>query len=153
MEEDNMVLKNKSLGLLGLILIGFFVASFPTDSVAQDETLQSPESTAFSHSFTKKHYTIGGEAKVLKTQTGTEIVFSDNFETRSGPDLKVYLSKLSISELEDTTVTPNSVKIGVLKSRQGTQSYVIPDDLSLENYKSVVIHCEAFSKLWGGFDL
>ena len=123
-------------------------------SIAQETALSHSENTAASnHSFVKRHYSISGNATLVETETGTEIVFSDDFETRSGPDLKVYLSKLPLSQLKDKNVDENSLKIGVLKSKQGAQSYSLPKGVSLTEYKSVVIHCEAFSKLWGGFDI
>jgi len=138
--------------LLGLFLVTTPVPFLSANSAAQNAELQTSEKTPTPRSFTKKHYTIDGGAIITETKTGPRIVFNDAFETRSGPDLKVYLSKLSISELEDETVSENSLKIGVLKSRQGTQSYSIPENISLKDYKSVIIHCEAFSMLWGGFD-
>ena len=148
-----MAHKHLILALLGLFLFSIPATSFSSDFAAKNAELQMTEKEPTPRKFTKKHYTIDGQARVMKTDTGTQIVFNDAFETRSGPDLKVYLSKLPISELEDESVSANSLKIGVLKSRQGAQSYIIPDDISLEDYKSVIIHCEAFSMLWGGFDL
>ncbi len=153
MEKANMGFKNQILRLLGFGLVTFATISLPNDSFAQDKIAQTDETVEISYNFIKKHYSITGNAKIIKTSDETEIVFSEDFETRSGPDLKVYLSKLSISDLKDASVGPNSLKLGVLKSRKGAQSYVIPEDISLKNYKSIVIHCEAYSKLWGGFDL
>lgn len=137
----------------GFVLATTLFTPVFSDAAAQDNLAQSTAEEPISHTFVKKHYSIDGQAKILRTDKGIEIVFSETFATRSGPDLKVYLSKLPLSELEDTSVTPNSLKIGVLKSREGKQSYVLPETLSLKDYKSVVIHCEAFSKIWGGFDL
>ncbi|RKQ71346.1 electron transfer DM13 [Litorimonas taeanensis] len=105
------------------------------------------------HKFEKKRYKIDGTAMLSKSENGYEIQFSDDFKTKGGPDLKVYLSKKPVSELEGETVDQTSVKIGVLKSKKGQQSYIIPDTIDLSDYESVVIHCEAFSVLWGGFDI
>lgn len=122
-------------------------------SFAQGKNLSDESTFSSNRSFVKRHYSISGNATLVETETGTKIVFSDDFETRSGPDLKVYLSKLPLSQLKDKNVDDNSLKIGVLKSKQGAQSYSLPKGVSLTEYKSVVIHCEAFSKLWGGFDI
>ncbi len=122
-------------------------------SFAQGKNLSDESTLSSNHSFVKRHYSISGNATLVETETGTEIVFSEDFETRSGPDLKVYLSKLPLAQLEDKSVDKNSLKIGVLKSKQGAQSYSLPQGVSLDEYKSVVIHCEAFAKLWGGFDI
>lgn len=113
----------------------------------------APDSQAKTYDFTKKRYSINGQAQVLRSSDTTEITFNDAFKTRGGPDLKVYLSKKSLDELDGELVNNHSVKIGVLKSKKGLQSYVLPAGISLSDYKSVIIHCEAFEVLWGGFDL
>lgn len=113
----------------------------------------APDSQAKTYDFTKKRYSINGQAQILRSSNTTEITFNDDFKTRGGPDLKVYLSKKSLGELEGETVSNHSLKIGVLKSKKGQQSYVLPEGISLSDYKSVIIHCEAFGVLWGGFDL
>lgn len=103
--------------------------------------------------FSKKRYTIQGQWTVETVDGETRIIFDETFQTKGGPDLKVYLSPLPIETLSGATAASGSVKLGVLKSNRGTQSYVLPKGVSLSDYKSLVIHCEAFSVLWGGFDL
>jgi len=104
-------------------------------------------------SFVKKRYSIKGSAKVEMVEGQSQLVFSDDFKTKNGPDLKVYLSKLPIEELTAKTVNKSSIRLSVLKSNKGAQSYSIPDDIDLNDYRSVIIHCQAYSVLWGGFDL
>ncbi len=103
--------------------------------------------------FVKKRYSIDGSWSMVSDCTGTSLAFDESFRTKGGPDLKVYLSTLSLSELESGEVESTSHKLGVLKSNRGGQSYIIPPDVNLSEYKSIVIHCEAYSVLWGGFDL
>jgi hypothetical protein len=67
--------------------------------------------------------------------------------------LKVYLSTLPIEDLTAATVNESSTRLSVLKSNKGAQSYTIPADIDLSEYQSVVIHCQAYTVLWGGFDL
>jgi len=104
-------------------------------------------------SFINKRYSIKGSWSVDKADGQNIISFSDDFKTKGGPDLKVYLSTRTIAELENGDVENSSVKISVLKSNRGEQSYIVPTELNLSDYKSVVIHCEAFSMIWGGFNL
>ena len=132
-----------------------FGPSFAKAQVSTSNTTEAvtPDSQNKTYKFTKKRYSINGQAKVLQSSNSTEITFNEAFKTRGGPDLKVYLSKKSLDELDGETVDTHSIKIGVLKSKKGQQSYVLPDGISLSDYKSVIIHCEAFEVLWGGFDL
>jgi len=103
--------------------------------------------------FTKKRYSIKGTWSVSEVDGQSVITFNDDFKTKGGPDLKLFLSSEKVKDLDSGTVEPTSVKLSVLKSNNGAQRYIIPDDIDLTQYKSVVIHCEAFSVLWGGFDL
>ena len=80
----------------------------------------------------------------------TIIRFSDDFKTKNGPDLKVFLSPQSVGDVTGQTALQGAVTLGRLKSNTGTQDYVVPKGVSLANFSSVLIHCEAFSVLWGG---
>jgi len=103
--------------------------------------------------FVKKRYSINGGWKIERKADKTIITFDENFKTKGGPDLKVFLSRSALSDASNNTVINDAVKLGVLKSNNGRQSYIIPADVDLSEFESVVIHCEAFSVLWGGFDL
>jgi len=103
--------------------------------------------------FVKKRYSIHGSASIQTVDGATQVIFSEDFRTKNGPDLKLYLSKIPVSTLLAEDVGENSVRLSVLKSHKGTQTYIIPEDIDLSEYKSVIIHCEAYTVLWGGFDL
>lgn len=103
--------------------------------------------------FVKKRYSIQGSAKVEMVEGQPQLVFSEDFKTKNGPDLKVYLSTLPIEDLTAATVNESSIRLSVLKSNKGNQSYSIPADIDLSEYQSVIIHCQAYNVLWGGFDL
>lgn len=101
----------------------------------------------------KKRYSIEGSAKIETSENSTQLVFSEDFKTKNGPDLKIYLSKIPLSELTEKDVDLDAVRLSVLKSHRGSQSYVIPANIDISEYQSIVIQCEAYSVLWGGFDL
>ena len=46
-----------------------------------------------------------------------------------------------------------SLNIGELKKTKGAQEYEVPAGVNLGDYGSVLVHCEAYSVLWGGGDL
>jgi hypothetical protein len=137
--------------LFTLISLVFALTVFTIPSLVSAQS--SPEKIQTQHEFVKKRYTIHGTAELSKSSEGVQIAFSEDFKTKGGPDLKIYLSKKSLSELDNESVDENSLKISVLKSKKGAQSYILPEDITLSDYKSIIIHCEAFSVLWGGFDL
>lgn len=103
--------------------------------------------------FTKKRYTIKGGWTIATVDGQTVITFDETFKTKGGPDLKVFLSRDELGGLSGQTALSNSERLGVLKTNKGAQSYIIPEDIDMTEFKSVIIHCEAFSVLWGGFNL
>jgi len=134
------------LGLCGVIFAGGATSTLAQTNAAVQIQANKP--------FIKKRYTIHGSWNVRDANDGqTEITFSNDFKTKGGPDLKVYLSPKLIDGLDGKTALDGAVKIGVLKSNKGQQTYIVPADLNLSDYESVLIQCEAFSVLWGGFNL
>lgn len=103
--------------------------------------------------FQKKSFSLKGDVSVEQRGDRTVLVFSDDFRTKNGPDLKVFLSRNSVAASTGTNATLNAVRLGELKSNRGGQEYVLPEGVSLSDFNSVLVHCEAFSKLWGGADL
>ncbi len=103
--------------------------------------------------FIEKRYKIEGTVAIDVVDNQTRITLSDDFKTKNGPDLKVFLTKKPVADLNGDEVVPEGLKLGVLKSNKGGQTYIIPADVDLSEYESIVIHCEAFTVLWGGVDL
>lgn len=100
--------------------------------------------------WTNKQYKING-GWTLERKDGQNIIrFDENFKTKGGPDLKVFLSTHTIDNANGKNATDGSVLIGVLKSNKGAQEYVIPDNVDLASFQSLLIHCEQYSVLWGG---
>lgn len=138
--------------ILKIAILASLSMVVPSAALAQSSSSTAIETTATS-SFVKKRYNIKGTWKVTEKDGQRVIAFDDDFKTKGGPDLKIYLSSKSIAELESGDVLDTSHKLGILKSNRGAQSYIIPADINLSDYKSVLIHCEAFEVLWGGFDI
>ena len=92
--------------------------------------------------------------RAIVNENGQRILrFSDDFKTKNGPDLKLFLSPKSVGDVTGKTATQGAVKLSVLRSNKGSQDYVIPSHIDLSQYGSILIHCEAYSKLWGGANL
>jgi len=103
--------------------------------------------------FTDKRYDIKGSWEIVNIDGQTAIRFSDDFKTKRGPDLKIFLSPRKIADVTGSTATDQSLKLSLLKSNKGEQTYIIPESVNLDKFESILIHCEAFSVLWGGFDI
>ena len=129
-----------------LCVANFAHAAEPATAVAMAEKVQSG-------TFEKTTFKIKGDWKIVKENGVTIFRVSDDFKTKNGPDLKLFLSPKSVGELTGQTATQNAVKLSVLRSNKGGQDYVIPANIDLSQFGSILIHCEAYSKLWGGANL
>ena len=94
-----------------------------------------------------------GSYDVVQRDGRTFIVFSDDFRAANGPDLKIFLSPKDVSDATGRNATDGAINIGVLKSTRGVQEYEVPAGVDLADFGSVLVHCEAYSVLWGGSDL
>jgi len=106
-----------------------------------------------SGSLIEKQKSITGDWSIEQDGEDRFIVLADNFKSKSGPDLKTFLSPASLSEVTGKTATKGSVFLSELKSTKGIQRYPIPQDIDLAQYKSLLIHCEKYAILWGGGEL
>ena len=100
--------------------------------------------------FTKMEYRIAGSWSLIEEEGEHFVVLDDEFSTKRGPDLKIFLSPLPLSETSGRNATQDSLRVAELKSHKGTQRYRVPAGTDLDAYKSILIHCEKYSKLWGG---
>ncbi|WOR13743.1 DM13 domain-containing protein [Hyphomonas sp. FCG-A18] len=103
--------------------------------------------------FVKKSKKLKGSYEVVQRGAKTFIVFSDDFRAANGPDLKIFLSPKSVSAATGKNATEGALNIGKLKSTKGVQEYEVPAGVNLADYGSVLVHCEAYSVLWGGSNL
>jgi len=101
-----------------------------------------------SGTWSKKSFSVSGNW-TLSTENGVTTVALDNaFKTKKAPDLKIFLSPLSPDQLNGGNATQGSLLVSPLSSNKGAQKYNIPAGTNLSQYKTILIHCEAFSKLW-----
>jgi len=103
-------------------------------------------------SWVGKQKSIDGAWQIENRNGQTVIRFSNNFQTNRGPDLKLFLSKRDISNVNGNNAA-DGIFLSKLKNNKGSQEYVIPGDININDYASLLIHCEQFSVLWGGTNI
>ena len=104
-------------------------------------------------SWTKKSQTAKGTWKITQTDAKLVLSVSADFKTRKAPDLKIFLSPLSASEVQSKTATAKSLFVAELPKFKGGFEITLPEGTDLADYRSVLIHCEQFTKLWVAADL
>lgn len=111
------------------------------------------QATSPAGTFTKVSKTLSGGWSIVERDGRSFIVIDDSFRAANGPDLKVFLSPQTMSKVTGKTAVQGAINVGVLKKTKGAQEYEIPPGTDLMKFKSVLVHCEEYSVLWGGSDL
>ena len=141
--------------LAAALLIGasFSVALSPAAFAQDAVAVEAVEASLPSGNFIKKKKKLKGGWEVVQRDGNTYIKFADDFSASKGPDLKVFLSPLSVAEATGKTAAEGALNIGELQKTKGAQEYLVPAEVNIADYSSVLVHCEKFSVLWGGGDL
>lgn len=134
---------------LAISIVGVTTTHAP--AFAEQSTAAVTSATELpSGTFIKKKKKLKGAWEVVQRGEKTYIVFGEDFRAANGPDLKVFLSPQTISEVTGNTAVNGAINIGELKSTKGGQEYEVPAGVDLSSFNSVLVHCEAYSVLWGG---
>ncbi len=89
-----------------------------------------------------------GRATLYRSPSGQSILRFTGFNVTPGPDLKVWLvARPAVASSSDVSEA-ETLDLGVLKGTIGDQNYVVPSDLDLDRYRTVVVWCEAFGVLF-----
>ena len=141
-------IKSRSINLTAGLMMLLSLGSFTLLSMNSAHAMSQNEG-----GWVNKQYNIKGGWEILEKNGKSIIKFTDNFQTKGGPDLKIFLSKRDITSATGKNATSNSILLSALKSNSGAQEYVVPSNIDLNDYQSVLIHCESFSVLWGGANI
>ena len=135
-----------ALSISSIAIASVAIAQTPAATV-------SAETVTSSGSLIKKRKKLKGDFEIVERDGASFIRFDENFRAAGGPDLKVFLSPKDVASVTGKTAVDGSVNLGELTATKGAQEYKIPAGLDLSDFKSVLVHCEAYSVLWGGGDL
>ena len=140
------------------------VSTQPTSPTARSITAESPAlpktdkvetAKIRSGSFISGEHTTSGKTQVIQENGTYFIELDQNFSTSpNGPDLFVILHKspniLQISKPPDyAIVSGDYVVIAPLKSFNGMQRYMIPNNIQSEQYQSVAVWCRQYNATFG----
>jgi hypothetical protein len=87
------------------------------------------------------HFGSGG-ARIVESADGMLSLVLEDFSVQNGPDLFVYVSP------DPDGWTEEAVNLGGLKATDGTFSYEIPPETSIDDIASAVVWCRAFGVLF-----
>lgn len=132
--------------IINLFLLCFVLLTI-LNSVYAEELIASGQLNADFSSWGKP--SLAGDWKIIKVKGKHYIELDDNFKAKKGPDVKIFLSPKTSSSITGKNATEGSVFIKLINDFKGKARIKIPADVDISKYKSLVFHCEAYSKLWG----
>lgn len=112
-----------------------------------------PEKVLFEGTWTNGGYSIAGGWRIVEEGEARFVILDDEFATRQAPDLKIFLSPLPLDEIGNRNATTGSLLVAALERHSGAQRYPLALDVDLGAFRSIVMHCQRFSKFWGGATL
>jgi hypothetical protein len=123
-----------------------------TEPAEAEPTPDGPVELATGTFVSRNRYTVTGTATTFELEDGQRLLRLEDFESTNGPDLFVYLTVAGASD-DDAALDADFIDLGVLTGNIGNQNYVIPADVDLSRYDSVVIWCRRFTTSFGVADL
>ena len=132
--------------LLGLLFLLAVAAADPADLWGQNVVKKG--------SWTKASYKAKGEWRIVEQNGTLELQLGEDFETTNAPDLNLILSPYAPKTLSGRNALNNALTVGLLKGKKswgklkGPITLKFPANVDLAKYKTIAIHCIAYSKLW-----
>ena len=118
----------------------------PTQAPSTQPQLIANASAAQSGQFVTAEHETKGTAKIVTENGQRYLEFDAAFRSDNGPDLFVLLHR----EGRPTSYENGDfIRLGRLQNTSGKQRYVIPADVSINEFKSAVIWCRAFNATFG----
>ena len=128
------------------IVLGL-VAAVATPVTTADAVLEGRFEVAFSSAFSGD--SVAGSWRIAEQGDSLYVELGDDFAAKKAPDLKLFLSPVVASQINGKNAVAGSLRIGLIDSHKGAQRYAIPKQTNLDTLKTLVLHCEEYSKLWG----
>ncbi len=97
-----------------------------------------------------------GTVSIVRLPDGARVLRLEDLDTSDGPDLEVWLSDAPVLEGKAGWHVFDDGKarsLGQLKGNKGSQNYVIPAEVDLQDFSSVSIWCNRFNVSFGAAEL
>ena len=137
-----------AFGLSSSLLLTSAITFFPAQVKAnnlQDQLTAQEVSVLSSSNFVtvEQDHQTTGQVRVIRMNGKRYLDFDSEFTTATGPDVQIILHRnktipVNVSE-------ENYITLAKLKSFNGSQRYEIPDNINLNDLKSIGIWCRKFN--------
>ena len=94
-----------------------------------------------------------GAYRIERASGDLRLVLDEAFRTDDGPDLHVVLSPHAVADAGNANATVGGLIVARLMAEEGAQTYRLPDDVDVTDYRSVLVHCVQYRHLFGAAPL
>lgn len=115
--------------------------------VESNNSVLIAEATATAGQFVSVEHPTSGQVKVVEEDGARYLEIGEDFQSDRGPALEVILHKADTVGLQ--IQEGDYISLGELKSFNGAQRYLIPEDIDLQQYQSVAVWCQEFNATFG----
>jgi hypothetical protein len=145
-------MKSKSLIIIGCLAVLTIGCTNQNQTVTETPTQTATATTITTSNvkpgtFQSAAHPTQGQVTLVQEAGKNYLEFNQDFKTDLGPDLQVILSR---SENPASGVKDgNYIRIARLQKTSGSQRYALPDNVNLEEFKSVAVWCRLFNATFG----
>ncbi|BAT54684.1 hypothetical protein NOS3756_36560 [Nostoc sp. NIES-3756] len=141
-------MKYKHLIIIGCIAVLTIGCTNQNQTTTQTSTTTTVTSTDFKQgTFQSAAHPTKGQVTLVQEAGKNYLEFNQDFKTDLGPDLQVILTR---SEKPTSGIKNGSyIRIARLQKISGSQRYALPDNVNLQEFKSVAIWCRLFNATFG----
>ncbi|MFG0257715.1 MAG: DM13 domain-containing protein, partial [Phycisphaerales bacterium JB043] len=105
-------------------------------------------------SWIKKTKRTRGGYEIVTREDGLFLRFGDDFRTPKAPEpLRVLLSTQSAKEATNKSAERDATLVATTSQYSGGQEFRLPEDIDLSKYRSVLLNCLKYTKLWSAAPL
>ncbi|MDJ0511622.1 MAG: DM13 domain-containing protein [Crocosphaera sp.] len=141
----------KTLTITTTILLGTIsgIVITPTTVSAQPATNIIAQNSIADGSFVtvEKNHPTSGNARIITENGKRYLEFTEDFTTVTGPDVRVILHRNSSIPVK--VKEKDYINLAALKNFNGAQRYELPQNINLNEFKSVGIWCRKFNVTFG----
>ena len=92
---------------------------------------------------------LSGDWEIVREAGTTYLYLDKNFHAKKGPDVKIFLSPITADKVTGDNATNEAVFVELLEKFKGAERIELPEGIDITTFKSIIFHCEQYSKLWG----
>jgi hypothetical protein len=92
---------------------------------------------------------LSGGWEIVREEGKTYLDLSKDFQAKEGPDVKIFLSRVTADKITGKNASNEAVFVKLLEDFKGPGRIELPNSIDITKFKSIIFYCEQYSKLWG----